>query len=192
MARNTTKPVAVIAKPATRTAAQQKAIDEMRAAKAATREQDAADAWAAQQSADAVIKPTVIEVVEAEDKEVSAFNHALGTLMEKFGIASFKRYFCALIASMFTSFGVGYLGGMVTSVLYMALASSGWAFLSYIVLVVGIVLSIYAGVKAGQIVFNYIGLRQIDAHAAVIGSFIKGSWNAMFSSSDTKPVAAAA
>lgn len=125
------------------------------------------------------LKATVVdEPVEPKADAWAALKDALGAVQEQYGVMSWKRYVCALIVSMAASFATGYIGGLViNSVLTMSFVATS-AFMSWAVLIIGVLIAIAAGVVVGRKAFNYIASEHIDLHynvakGAVVGA---GRW----------------
>lgn len=163
----------------TRTAEQQAALDAMRAKRAS-----AADIEPKNEA------PTV-EVLEAtEDAEtqgiMARLNAAIDEMYAKTGVSSWKRYIAAMLTSMVTSFSIGYVGGFLSMLAYAVLMLSGHAFLAWVVAIIGILLTMVIGVRAGKAAYDYIALKQIDTHASVCWGFVKAVFNV---GGDKKPAA---
>ena len=127
----------------------------------------------------AALKATVVDEPQTPAAEAySAFLEAQQLMMEAFGISSPTRYVVSLVVGTIVSFGLGYLGGMLTTALAVAaLIMSGSMFLYYAAFVVGVVITIWLSAKAGGKAFDYIAMKQIDAHAEIIGGYARGAWN---------------
>lgn len=142
------------------------------------------------------LKATVVdEPVEAEADVWAALKEALAAVQEQYGVLSWKRYVCAMLVSCAASLATGYIGGIViNAVLSMSFIATS-AFLSWAVLIIGILLSIAAGVFVGKRAFNYIASEHIDLHYAVAKGAVVGAgrWvGGLFTSNDAPRVSNAA
>ena len=143
----------------------------------------------------AQLKATVVDEPSTPMSEAyAAFLEAQQKMMEAFGISSPARYVISMIVGALVSFGLGMLGGWVTLILALsALAFTGSMFLYYATWVVGVVLTVYLGSKAGGAAFDYIAFKKIDKHAEIISDYARGSWYTVkgwFTSSPKNEVAA--
>lgn len=90
-------------------------------------------------------------------------------------LPSWKRIACAWIASAVASFGIGYLGGYITSYLMLGAALlTGSVFITLLVYVLGMLLTIYAGYKAGLFIHLEVITESIDARFDSAKSFVTG------------------
>jgi hypothetical protein len=159
-----------------KTAAQQKAIDQARADKAA-------------REAAVKTKPGVIETVIADSVSPSYFDQAL-EMARTMGITipGWKRSLLAFVASFVTGFGVGYIGGTLINILMVATFTvTSSMFLTYAMAIVAFLLTMYVGIKAGQKVGMYIATGDIDRDLIRARDYVKG----LFTSPEKTIVAAA-
>jgi len=130
-------------------------------------------------AAEPELKATVVGAPVAETAQSSVWdrlNEAMQAVQAEYGIMSWKRYVCSLVASLCASFGVGYIGGSLTMYLFTgSLLLTGSAFLSYALAVIGFALTIVISTKLGKAVFAYIGFGHIDLHYAVAKGAVIGA-----------------
>ena len=163
---------------------------------AARAEFNARKAAAAKATDVSPLKATVVdEPIEATADAWTALKEALAAAHEQYGVLSWKRYVCAMLVSCAASCATGYIGGMViNAVLSMSFIATS-AFLSWAVLIIGILLSIAAGVFVGRKAFNYIASEHIDLHYAVAKGAVVGAgrWiGGLFTSNEAPRVSNAA
>jgi len=140
------------------------------------------------------LKATVVdEPVDQKADAWATLKEALAAVQEQYGVLSWKRYVCSMLVSCAASFATGYIGGIViNAVLSMTFIATS-AFLSWAVLIIGVLLSIAAGVFVGKRAFNYIASEHIDLHYAVAKGAVVGAgrWiGSLFTGSSSEPVAA--
>jgi hypothetical protein len=143
---------------------------------AARAEFNARKAAAAKTADVSPLKATVVdEPTEAKADVWAQLKDALAAVQAEYGVLSWKRYVCSLLVSMAASFATGYIGGMViNAVLSMSFIATS-AFMSWAVLIIGILMSIAAGVFVGRKAFNYIASEHIDLHYAVAKGAVVGA-----------------
>ena len=99
------------------------------------------------------------------------------------GMPSWKRVLCAMCISMMTSLAVGYTGGYLAACLVIgALMLGDPIFIAQVIYVLGMLVAIYAGYRAGS--FAYI--KVIDK---TVDNMFSSAWNKVtevFSSSTLK------
>lgn len=138
----------------------------------------------------AKIKPTIVDTsigetlrpeaatVTPDDKAFTAY---FESLLE--GMPSWKRVLCAMCISMMTSLAVGYTGGYLAACLVIgALMLGAPIFIAQVIYVLGILVAIYAGYRAGA--FTYI--KVIDK---TVDNMFSSAWDkvsGLFSSSTLK------
>ncbi len=160
---------------------------------AARAEFEARKAAAAQATDVSPLKASVVDEPEAQKADAwVALKEALAAVQEQYGVLSWKRYVCAMLVSCAASFATGYIGGIViNAVLSMTFIATS-AFLSWAVLIIGVLLSIAAGIFVGKRAFNYIASEHIDLHIAVAKGAVVGAgrWiGNLFTGSSSEPVA---
>lgn len=90
-------------------------------------------------------------------------------------LPSWQRIACAWVASLVTSVGIGYLGGYITSYLMLGAALlTGSVFITLLVYVLGMLLTIYAGYKAGLFVHLEVITEKVDARIESAKSYVSG------------------
>lgn len=138
----------------------------------------------------AKIKPTIVdtsigETLRPEAATVTpdgkAFTAYFESLLE--GMPSWKRVLCAMCISMMTSLAVGYTGGYLAACLVIgALMLGAPIFIAQVIYVLGMLVAIYAGYRAGS--FAYI--KVIDKTVDNMFSSAWGKVTEVFSSSTLK------
>ena len=123
------------------------------------------------------VSPLKATVADAPQDELAGVWQELQTALAKvqktYGIVSWKRYMCAMLLGSVVSFGVGYLLGWALDILVTSVFLSGYAFLGWMLLIVGVILAITAGAWLGRKAFHYVASEHIDEHAAVVAAAIK-------------------
>jgi len=108
-----------------------------------------------------------IESVEASPKEkaYADFCEARDNLLKSLGAGSGTRALVAWFSGLIVAFISGAIGGVLLDMLIQgALLLTGSAFLAMLIYVIGLVITIYAGMKLGQAAYRYIADERIDAH----------------------------
>lgn len=119
------------------------------------------------------------ETTHEDDPTNKAFSWSdyINTLSEKFSTPaiSWKRELSAWVLSLATSFGLGWLMSLaIETVMAAILAFTGSATLTILTWIVGICLTMYAGVKASNFVFLAVRNKQIDAAYENVKSTVSG------------------
>lgn len=138
----------------------------------------------------AKIKPTIVdtsigETLRPEAATVTPADKAFTAYFESLleGMPSWKRVLCAMCISMMTSLAVGYTGGYLAACLVIgALMLGAPIFIAQVIYVLGILVAIYAGYRAGA--FTYI--KVIDK---TVDNMFSSAWDkvsGLFSSSTLK------
>lgn len=138
----------------------------------------------------AKIKPTIVdtsigETLRPEAATVTPADKAFTAYFESLleGMPSWKRVLCAMCISMMTSLAVGYTGGYLAACLVIgALMLGAPIFIAQVIYVLGILVAIYAGYRAGA--FTYI--KVIDK---TVDNMFSSAWDKVtevFSSSTLK------
>ena len=80
-----------------------------------------------------------------------------------------KRPLVAFAAGAVASFSVGYVAGYVLEMAFSWAISAGLSYFgAFVAVLIGLMLSVYYGVRAGVAVSDYINSGKIDAHYAVV------------------------
>lgn len=80
-----------------------------------------------------------------------------------------KRPLVAFAAGVVTSFSVGFLGGYILNLaLIWAIAMGAGMFMQFVLMLLGMLASVYYGARAGVAATDYINSGKIDAHYAVV------------------------
>lgn len=135
-----------------------------------------------------------IEPVHTPDEEqdveglAARAQAAFDELLTKLGAASPKRYLASFLIGCCVSFGTGYLlGKLVFAMAVGTMLLTTSAFLGWLVMLVGTLVAIWAGYKAGGVAFDYIVTKRVDAH----WHKLRDSVGSLFKR-EPKPVVAAA
>ena len=143
-------------------------------------------------------KETVIDndtgkIDPAVDSAYQRFNDARNEFLKARGITSGSRYLVALLSSLLVATGLGWALNLAVNMLTaVAIIYTGSAFLSMLIYIIGMVVSIVLGVKLMSATFNYINDAVIDDHYKLVKSYAGyklAQVKSLFSSS--KPVAVA-
>lgn len=129
-----------------------------------------------------VVEPTKLDEIHAihEDDSVESLadraQAAFDALAAKLGAATPARYMCSAILALATACGLGWLVGHVLTWLMIAVAlATGSLFLVYLVGIIGLIASAYAGYKISGVIFDYVVTKRVDAHwqatKDAVGSF---------------------
>ena len=137
--------------------------------------------------------PLPSDVEQATDAKIKAqIDRAMAFLSSTFGVAqegmpTWKRTLAAYFAAMVIAGGAGYgIGCLAGYAMIGCFALTGSLFLMYLIMVLAILLSAYAGMKIGQYVGNYVLSGQIDRDVVRAKNWVTG----FFKSKPTAPVAA--
>jgi hypothetical protein len=134
--------------PATRTAEQQAAIDALRVEKEVAAAEAAAHKEFDPEEMAAVIKSKLADMFRSTGLEFEP---------------SWKRKLATWFTCAALSFGVGYTIGTLASWAIVGIATLGGSLLwSYLIITMALILAVYAGLKVGQHVGNYILSGKID------------------------------
>lgn len=122
---------------------------------------------------DAQLKATVVDEPTVQEA-LASFAAAGETLQEVMGVPSVTRFICASVVSLLITAGITAvaLWGIPLLTAY-AVAATGWAFMHYVVLVLGWLLAVIASWKLGGAAFDYISHKTIDRHAAAVTGWMK-------------------
>lgn len=143
-------------------------------------------------------KETVIDndtgkIDPAVDSAYQRFNDARNEFLKARGVTSGSRYLVALLSSLLVATGLGWALNLAVNMLTaVAIIYTGSAFLSMLIYIIGMVVSIVLGVKLMSATFNYINDAVIDDHYKLVKSYAGYKLTqvkSLFSSS--KPVAVA-
>jgi hypothetical protein len=123
---------------------------------------------------DAQLKATVVDTPSVQEA-MASFAAAGELLQETMGVPSVTRLVCAAVVSLLISTGItaAALWGIPLLTAY-AVAATGWAFMHYVVLVLGWLLAVIASWKLGGGAFSYISHKTIDRHAGAVTGWVKG------------------
>jgi uncharacterized protein YacL len=87
------------------------------------------------------------------------------TLIGNFELPNWKRSLTAAVLAIAAAGVVGYGMGIVVGMLMIAtFAATSMAWLSYVIMALGIALAYWVGRKVGAVVFNYIADKKVDDH----------------------------
>ena len=119
------------------------------------------------------LKATVTSAPSVQEA-LASFAAASEVLQETMGVPSVTRFICASVVSLLITAGITAvaLWGIPLLTAY-AVAATGWAFMHYVVLVLGWLLAVIASWKLGGAAFDYISHKTIDRHAAAATSWVK-------------------
>lgn len=178
-------PVAEVIAPvaaSTQTPEQVAALNELRAAKAKTKADHAAQVAAAE----AAMPPFVASSTHAgiaADALSTRIREAINSMLgygEDSAMPSWKRKLSAFFGAILLSGAAGYAIGTLAGYAIVGVASLGGSILwAYLIMVIALILAAYAGFKIGEVVGNYVLSGQIDkdlkaAKAKVTGWFTFG------------------
>jgi hypothetical protein len=122
---------------------------------------------------------------KARQEAWERFRAAQADLSAAFDVPSGSRVLLAYVTSFVASFGVGYLGGLIISMLTdLAVAATGFQFIGWIVLLLGVLLAVYASVAAGSFVFEVVSTDKVTRSISAARSWVTGLFAA-------KPIVAA-
>lgn len=181
-------PVAEVIAPvaSTQTPEQIAVLNEMRAAKAKTK----ADLAAKVAAAEAAMPPFVASSTHAgigADALSARIRESINDMLgfgEGSAMPGWKRKLAAFFSSCMLAYGAGYAIGTVAGYAIVGIASMGASVLwSYLIMIVAALLALYAGMKIGQYVGNYILSGKIDDHAVAVKNKVVG-W---FTFGESKP-----
>lgn len=122
-------------------------------------------------------KETVIDngtgkIDPAVDSAYQRFNDARNEFLKARGITSGSRYLVALLSSLLVATGLGWALNLAVNMLTaVAIIYTGSAFLSMLIYIIGMVVSIVLGVKLMSATFNYINDGVIDSHYQLAKSY---------------------
>ena len=126
-------------------------------------------------TAESVAPPTDAE--QAEMTKAAAF----AALMDFMGFGddyqgpSWKRKLAAVLGSAVLAFGAGYIvGELLTYMIVGVYVMTGSALLAYLLMMLGLLLAMYAGMKIGQAVGNYVLSGQIDRDIVRVKDTVRG------------------
>lgn len=119
-----------------------------------------------------VIETIFAASADTDDLEDMIKMATKGTLLDS--EINTKRKWISFLSSLVTSFGVSYFGCSASAyVAVFVLTLSGSMLMSFIAWILGVVLSVYAGLKLGSYIGKTILLGDIDRAAIHVGSKIK-------------------
>ena len=124
-----------------------------------------------------VIDTPFIETVTPEaaspEQEAKAFTAYFESLLAN--MPSWKRVLCAAVLSIAGSYVVGYLGGMLTAFMVVGAIMCGASlFVAQLLYVLGIIITIYAGYRAGGFIYLNVIDKTVDAQFSKAKSWVTG------------------
>lgn len=135
-------------------------------------------------TAQAVEEAVIVEPIETNEPTSSTssthpaferFAASYEELMTAFGAPSGRRLLASTVVAVVASFSVGWLLGKVALAAAVgAMLLSGWTFLFWLTLILGIVLAFMVAARAGNTAFDYIAGKKIDEHAARARNWVRG------------------
>lgn len=159
------------------TASQKAELARLRAEKAAAAKKKA-DAKQKAKSVEFTEHPKLEVASSAPQAEENKTHRTIEELMQSLGFGegpSFKRKLAAFFVSAALSFGAGYAIGTVAGYAIVAIATLGGSVLwAWLIMLLAIMLSIYAGIKIGGAAANYILSNQIDKDIAAAKNKVTG------------------
>lgn len=103
--------------------------------------------------------------LSAKEKAYADFCEARDALLKSLGAGSSTRALVAWFSGLIMACVTGAVGGVLLDMLIQgALLLTGSAFLGLLLYVIGLVITVYAGMKLGRATYNYIADERIDAH----------------------------
>lgn len=175
----------------TRTPEQQAAIDQLRAEKVEAKIEQL------QATLDKPEQPLAASVAPATATEqamhiAAAVQEAVMKLFgfgEDDGGPSWKRKLAAFFASALLASGAGYVIGTLAGYAMVGIAALGGSVLwAYLILIVALILSFYAGLKIGQHVGNYVLSGQVDRDIVAAKNKITGWFSSAKEMVTSKPL----
>ena len=95
--------------------------------------------------------------------------------LDELGITGFRRWMVGHIAGLASAVATGMAVGAMTDIACAGAALlPGGAFLSMLIWIIGVVLSIYAAISVGTTVADYIHSAKIDKHFGIAKSWVGG------------------
>jgi hypothetical protein len=164
-----TNQTAATAQFPSRTAAQSKALDDMRKAKAA----------AAAAAPEATVGPTAKPEAAAESptmrERLSNLSELMSSVYPSDENVSLKRYWSAFAASCLAGGALTYgIMAVVNTAMIACAVYTGSLLLTMMVLLVGIIVAIYAATKVSNMVSGYIMESRLDADIASVKATVTG------------------
>jgi len=136
------------------------------------------------------LKPTVVITPIEEVVHTPTYGERLHAMLDEVlaeGQPSWKRTLTAWVVGLSAAVGVGYLTGMALgSLIVGATVLGAGAFLCNVILIIGLIISMYLGNKVAVFVYMNIMDKSVDALASTAYSKVRG-W---FGGSAIKSVAA--
>lgn len=147
-----------------------------------------------------LIKATIIDnetgtVTEksATDEAIDAFLRAKDRLLRTMGVPTTRRLIAAYVVGFALAAGVGYLMSHIISwAMIGAALLTGSELLVLLVYVIGMILAVFAGMRAFKAGFEYVADEKIDAHYNLVKAWAGMKWQQTKSLFEAKPVAVAA
>lgn len=140
------------------TAAQQKAIDDLRAKKAA-----------------ATVEPKMADSTvghELNEDEVSFLK--MMRSMTGFGFPSWKRSIVGMLLGISVGVGISYIGSMIVSIIMAGAVATTSYFLALIIAVLVAIIAAYAALKLSAKAFNYVATSSIDEDYKAVKNKVLG------------------
>ena len=109
----------------------------------------------------------------AQPDEAQAFTAFFESMLPK--LPSWKRVLCATVLSLVAGMAIGYVGGALIAVLMVgALALGAPMFLAQVIYVLGMIITLYLGYRAGKYIGANVFDKTIDAKCSAAYGWVTG------------------